>query len=176
MALGYILTSHDFTMEIIMIIDKSTSTATNPNDLKNRLYQIVEDNKISSISMMSDLSGINEDRIRSVLEELVTEGILDGSFTSDGQRFFLSEVRVSTAPFAPTRDEGYIIEKRNTKTSKLVFITGFAMIIVGYAVRSLFTISEMLESIGVGILLTGMIVLVVGWFMFSRANPPSQIM
>ncbi len=158
-----------------MIIDDLTSNSTNPKDMKNQLYQIVEDNKISSISMMSDLSGINENQIRSILEELVTEGILAGSFTSDGQRFFLSEVKVSTAPFAPTKDEGYTIERRNTKTSKLVFMTGLVMIITGYAVRSLMAISEMLEPIGVGIIMTGLVVLVVGWLMFSKANPPSKI-
>ena len=83
-----------------MIIDKSSSELI---DLKTRLYQIVAENKISSLDMMSDIIGTDEELVRSVLEELVDEGALEGSFTPDGQRFFLTEVTVSTAPLAETK-------------------------------------------------------------------------
>jgi len=169
------LNVHAFPKGYFMIVDKSTSASTNSIDMKDLLCQIVEDNRISLISMMSDLTGINEEQIRYLLEELVEEGTLEGSFTPDGQRFFLSEVTVSTAPVAPTKDEGYHVEKRDTKLSKLIFIIGVVLIVAGYIVRNLVSLNEILEHIGVGVLMIGLVVLASGWLMFSRANPPSRI-
>ena len=155
-----------------MIIDKSSSELI---DFKTRLFQIVAENKISSLDMMSDLMGTDEELIRSALEELVNEGTLGGSFTPDGQRFFLSEVSVSTAPVASTKDDGYIIEYAKTKIPKMVLLSGIVMMVVGYIVRGLITIYEVMEHIGSAVFMVGLAVLIVGWLMMSRANPPSNI-
>lgn len=155
-----------------MIIDKSSSELI---DLKTRLYQIVAENKISSLDMMSDMVGTDEELIRSALEELVYDGTLDGSFTPDGQRFFLSEVRVSTAPVTKTKDCGYVIEKADTRNGRLVLISGLVMMIAGYIIRSLIAISVVLEPVGSAIFMVGLAVLLVGWLMISRAQPPSNI-
>ena len=155
-----------------MIIDKS---APEPVDLKTRLYQIVSEEKISSLSMMSSKVASDKELIRLTLEELVEEGVLEGAFTEDGQRFFLSEVRVSTAPLAPTQDSGYEIERAETKASKLILVAGFVMMVVGGYIRGLITIAAMMEHIGSAIFMMGMIVLIGGWLMLTRANPPSNI-
>ncbi|MHA2425659.1 MAG: hypothetical protein ACXAEF_12790 [Candidatus Thorarchaeota archaeon] len=155
-----------------MIIDKSSSEQF---DLKTRLYQIVAESKISSLDMMSGLVGTDEEQVRSILEELVDEGNLEGSFTSDGQRFFLSEVKVSTAPVAESRDKGYVIETSDTKVPKLILISGIAMMVVGYLARGLITISAMMEHIGGAIFMVGLAVMIGGWLMISRRNPPSNI-
>ena len=121
-----------------MIIEKSSSELF---DLKTRLYQIVAENKISSLSMICDMVGAEEEQTRSIIEELVDEGTLEGSFTSDGQRFFLSEVKVSNAPLAPIKDEGYMIEKADTRQGKMVLLTGLVMMIAGYITRGFISIS-----------------------------------
>ena len=155
-----------------MIIDKSSSELI---DLKSRLYQIVAENKISSLSMMSDMAGSDEELIRQTLEELVNEGALEGSFTSDGQRFFMSDVSVSTAPVAPTQDSGFKIEQAETKTSKIILVSGFVMMVVGFFLRGLTTINAMMEHIGSAVFMVGMIILIGGWLMLTKANPPSNI-
>ena len=155
-----------------MIIDKSSSELI---DLKTRLYQIVAENKISSLSMISNMAGSDEELIRQTLEELVDEGALEGSFTSDGQRFFLSDVSVSTAPVAPTQDEGFIIEHAETKVPKLILLSGFVMMVVGYILRGLITIDAMMEPIGSAVFMVGLIVLIAGWLMLTKSNPPSNI-
>lgn len=154
-----------------MIVDKSSSELI---ELKTRLYQIVAENKISSLSLMSDMAGIDEEEIRSTLGELMDEGALEGSFTSDGQRFFLSEVTVSTAPVAQTKDDGYVIEHADTKVPKLVLLSGIAMMVAGLIVRGLIIISEMMEHIGSAVFMVGLIVLVGGWLMITKADPPSN--
>ncbi len=155
-----------------MIIDKSSPE---PVELKTRLYQMVAENKISSLSMMSDMAGIDEEQIRATLEELVEEGFLEGSFTLDGQRFFLSEVEVSRAPISHNLDDGYVIEYADTKVPKLILLSGFVMMVVGYILRGLTTISLMMEHIGSAVFMVGLIILVGGWLMLTKANPPSNI-
>lgn len=155
-----------------MIIDKSSSELI---DLKTRLYQIVAENKISSLDMMSDMAGTDEELIRSALEELVNEGTLEGSFTPDGQRFFMSEVSVSTAPIAKTKDYGYVIEEADTRNGRSVLISGIILMVAGYIIRGFIAITEVLEPVGSAIFMVGLAVLLVGWLMISRAQPPSNI-
>ena len=155
-----------------MIVDNSSTDLT---DLKTRLYHVVAEGRVSSLSMICDIAGTDEELVRTILEELVDEGILEGSFTSDGQRFFLSDVEVSSAPVAPTKDEGYVIEKADTRQGKLVFISGIVMMIGGFVVRGFSTLSTMMENIGVALIMLGLVVLIVGWLMITRADPPSNL-
>ncbi|MFW9787929.1 MAG: hypothetical protein ACFFE2_15075 [Candidatus Thorarchaeota archaeon] len=155
-----------------MIIDKTSS---NPTDLKTRLYQIVTEEKISSLSMICGMAGIDEDQTRSLLEELVDDGTLTGSFTDDGERFFLSDVKVSDAPVAPTRDKGYEIAKADTRQGKIVLIAGLATMIAGYIASGLRTFNAVMEHVGGAVVMIGLGVLIAGWLMISRADPPSNI-
>lgn len=155
-----------------MIIDTSSPE---PVDLKTRLYHVVAENKISSLDKICSLIGADEVKARSLIEELVDEGTLEGSFTSDGQRFFLSDVRVSTAPVAPTKDEGYVIEKVNTKQGKLVFLAGLVLIISGFIGRGFANVNETMQNVGAAVLMIGFVVLIAGWLMISRADPPSNL-
>jgi hypothetical protein len=155
-----------------MIIDKSSPELT---DLKTRLYQVITEDKVSSMSMICDMTGVDKEHIRSILEELVDEGSLEGSFTPDGHRFFLSDVKVSSAPLAPTKDEGYVIEKADTRQGKFVFISGIVMMIGGFIVRGLTALSTMMENIGVALIMLGLVVLIAGWLIITRADPPSNL-
>ena len=104
-----------------MIIDHSSS---NPVELKTRLWQIVLESKISSIEKLSDITGAEEEEARLALEELVSEGSLTGSFTEDGSRFFLSDVKTSDAPIIRPVDLAPETEVKDSKISKTVFISG----------------------------------------------------
>ncbi|MHA3963273.1 MAG: hypothetical protein AM325_007005 [Candidatus Thorarchaeota archaeon SMTZ1-45] len=159
-----------------MIIDESSANHSTAPDLKAQVYQIVVENRISLLSMISDISGSEENLVRSVLKELVDEGTLIGSFAPDGQRFFLSEVKVSDAPVAIVKDEGFFIEERDTTIPKIIFITGIVIMIAGYISRSLVAFEAIMEHVGGAVLILGMAVLIAGWIMISRANPPSKIM
>jgi hypothetical protein len=155
-----------------MIIDKSSFDLA---DFKSRIYHIIMNEKISSLRMISSMIGTDEVQTRSILDELVGERTLEGVFTEDGQRFFLSDIKVSSAPIAPTQDEGFSIKKVDTKIGKVVLISGVVMMISGYVARGLATISTMMESIGSAVIIIGLVVLIIGWLMITKADPPSNL-
>ena len=155
-----------------MIIDKSSSE---PIDLKTRLYQLVAHNKMSSLDMISDMVGSDEEIVRSMLEELVEEGNLEGSFSEDGQRFFLSEVSVSAAPKAAIQDKGYEVARADTRNGKVILITGLVMMISGIIASRLTAITAVMEQIGGAVAMVGLVVMIAGWLMVTRADPPSNI-
>lgn len=154
-----------------MIIEHSSS---NPVELKTRLCQIVLENKISSIETLSEITGTEEEDARVALYELVSEGSLNGSFTEDGSRFFLSDIKVSDAPIIGPVDLGPEIEVQDSKLSKTVVISGIIMMAVGYLLRGLVAMGEIIVNSGSVLFMIGLAVLVGGWMMFSKINPPSN--
>jgi hypothetical protein len=154
-----------------MIVERASST---PLDLKTRLCQVVVENKISSIEKLSELTGFEEEDTRQALQDLVSEGSLAGSFTEDGSRFFLSDVKVSDAPILAPADVGPEIQVIDTKVPKTVVITGIILLVAGFVIRGLTVLGEIAENGGAAVIMVGMAVLIVGWMMFSRLNPPSD--
>ena len=155
-----------------MIVEDSSSGSI---DLKTRLYLIITEMKISSLSMISEMVASNEEQTKTLLEELVEEGTLEGSFTDDGNRFFLSDVRVSTAPTVPTKVRGFQPKKVETRNGKLVLTSGLVMMIAGYLMRALNVFNVMFENAGVAFIMIGLMILIAGWLMITRADPPSNI-
>jgi hypothetical protein len=154
-----------------MIIEHSSSS---PIELKSRLCQVVLENKISSIEKLSVLTGMEEEEARIVLQELVSEGSLSGKFTEDGLRFFLSDVKVSEAPIHAPADIEPEIEVKDTRVPKIVVLSGIILMAVGYILRGITTMGDIMENAGGAVFLVGLAVLLVGWLMFSRLNPPSE--
>ncbi len=155
-----------------MIAEDSSSGSI---DLKTRLYQIITEKRISALSMLSDMVASDEEQTKALLEELVEEGALEGSFTHDGNRFFLSDVKVSSAPTALTKGKGFTIKKVETRNGKLVLSSGLVMMITGYLMRGLIAFNAMFENAGVSFITTGLVILIVGGLMITRADPPSNI-
>ncbi len=155
-----------------MIIDHSSSI---PIEMKTRICQVVLENRISSIDMLSKLVGTGEKETLVILQELLEEGILRGSLSNDGTRFFLSDVKVSDAPIVGPADTGPVIVEKDTRVAKTIFIVGFVAIASGYIIRGLYGMNELIQNVGFAILMVGIAILVTGWMMFSRANPPENV-
>jgi hypothetical protein len=170
--LGYIVIIESIRCDIPMIIEQSSS---NPVELKTRLCQIVLENKISSIEKLSEIAETEEEEAKLALQELVSEGSLSGSFTEDGSRFFLSDIKVSNAPTLGPVDLGPEIEIQNSRLAKTVLISGIVMMAVGYLLRGLIAMGEIMGNVGFAVILIGLAVLIVGWMMFSKMNPPSHV-
>ena len=145
-----------------------------PIEMKTRLCQVVLENRISSIERLSQLTGMEEEEARSAIQELVSEGSLEGKFSDDGSRFFLSDVKVSDAPTLGPADTGPEIVIKDTRVSKTVALSGFIFIIAGYILRGFTLLGQSMENVGVMIIMLGLAVLIVGVSMFSRLNPPSN--
>ena len=155
-----------------MVIDHKTPIQ---DDIKSRLYETVALGKVSSLEMISNLTGIDEELVHEAIEELVKDGSLNGSFAADGKRFYLSNVETSTAPLADTRDNEHVIKKADTLGAKLVVLTGVIMLVAGQIMRSLIAVHPGLDNAGTAIFMIGMVVLMAGWYQFSRLNPPSDV-
>ena len=143
-------------------------------DLKAQVYQVVAEHKISSLHKIAQMVGSSEDLTREAIGDLMAEGSLHGSMTEDGNRFFLSDVKVSDAPVAIKHEE-YEIAQPDTRLGKTVFVSGIATMITGFILRGLLTINPVLEHVGAGVLLIGMVILVAGWLHVSRAIPPEDL-
>ena len=155
-----------------MVIDHKSI---NNEELKSRLYETVAIGKVSSLEMISDLTGLDENLIREAIEELVNDGSLDGTFAADGKRFFLSGVKTSKAPIAVESDTGPEIKTVDTKNAKYVGIIGVAMLIFGQILRSLIAIHPGMDNAGTAFFMLGLVVLIVGWYQYSRLQPPTNL-
>ena len=143
-------------------------------DLKAQVYRAVAQQKISSLDKIAQIVGSSEDLTREAIVDLMAEGSLQGSMTEDGRRFFLSNVKVSDAPVAIKHEE-YKIAEPDTRLGKTVFAGGIATMIAGFVLRGLLTINPVLEHVGAGVLLIGMVILVAGWLHVSRSIPPEDL-
>ncbi|MFW9958038.1 MAG: hypothetical protein ACFFCT_08205 [Candidatus Odinarchaeota archaeon] len=155
-----------------MIIDHKSPDY---HDLKLKLQEIVSIGKISSIEMICEYTGTDEDSTRELLEELVGDGIINGSFSDDGSRFFLSEVKVSDAPVLMKHDEDLDIKNVSTKAAKTVSLIGFTMIVVGWIFQGLTSIHQGMENAGIALFMIGLLVMTAGCIQFSRYNPPEKL-
>ncbi len=151
------------------------SKSLNREDIESTLYDTVVLRRISSLEMISNLTGIDEEIVYDTIESLVEIGSLEGSFTDDKKRFFLSDVKTSDAPILDTHDAGLEIKSVDTKSAKAVALLGVVMLILGQILRSLVAIHTGMESAGTAIFLIGLVVLFTGWLQFSRMNPVSNI-
>lgn len=155
-----------------MVIDHKSLTH---DDTKSKLYETVVHGKVSSLEMISNLTGMEEELVREAIEALVQDGSLQGTFTIDGKRFFLSDVKTSSAPIAYTHDAKHEIKRANTKGAKLVALTGVIMLVIGHILRSLIAIHPGMDNAGTAIFMLGIVVLIAGWYQFSRLEPPSNL-
>ena len=154
-----------------MVIDHKTAIH---DDIKSRLYDTVAVGKVSSLEMISNLTGIEEEAVRDAIDSLVEEGSLEGSFTADVKRFFLANVKTSDAPKAENQDKGLEIKSADTRSAKVIALTGFVMLVLGQILRSLIAIHPGMETAGTAIFMLGLVVLFAGWYQFSRLNPVSN--
>ena len=155
-----------------MIIDHKTPDY---YDVKTRLYEIVVVSKISSLEMISEHTGVDEDSTRELLQELVKDGSIGGSFSEDGKRFFLSNVKISEAPVIMRYDKDLEIERVNTKTAKMVGVLGLFILVIGWAFQSLTGIHQGLQTAGIALFMVGIVVMTAGCIQFSRYNPPEKL-
>ncbi|MHA1613637.1 MAG: hypothetical protein ACTSYJ_02265 [Candidatus Thorarchaeota archaeon] len=151
------------------------SKSLNHENIESTLYDTVVSSKISSLEMISNLTGINEEIVYDTIESLVEVGSLEGSFTDDKKRFFLSDVKTSDAPILDNHDTGLEMKSADTKSAKAVALLGVVMLVFGQILRGLVAVHTGMESAGTAIFLIGLVVLFTGWLQFSRLNPVSTI-
>ncbi len=151
------------------------SKSINHEDIESTIYDTVVFGKISSLEMISNLTGIDADIVYDTIESLVDTGSLEGSFTVDNKRFFLSDVKTSEAPIVDTHDAGLEMKSADTRSAKAIALLGVVMLVLGQILRGLVAVHTGMESAGTAIFLLGLVVLFAGCLQFSRLNPVTKI-
>ncbi|MFW9803014.1 MAG: hypothetical protein ACFFFC_10195 [Candidatus Thorarchaeota archaeon] len=143
------------------------------SDPRIQLREMVENN-ISSIQLMSDRLGVEVDKVASMLNEMVTEGSLEGKITLDGLRFFRKDVEVSKAPKIEISDEGPAFLRYDSRPGRIIAIIGLVVVFIGMGVsyfaaesQSLTLLNQAIAAIGIGILL-----MIIGGYQVSRRPTP----
>jgi len=147
----------------------------NHEDFESTIYDTIMLEKISSLEMISNLTAIDAELVFDTIESLVESGSLEGSFTDDKKRFFLSDVKTSDAPILDTHDAGLEMKSADTRSAKAVALLGVVMLVLGQILRGLVAVHTGMESAGTAIFLLGLVVLFAGWLQFSRLNPVTKI-
>ena len=147
----------------------------NHEDFESTIYDTIMLEKISSLEMISNLTAIDAELVFDAIESLVESGSLEGSFTDDKKRFFLSDVKTSDAPILDNHDAGLEMKSADTRSAKAVALLGVVMLVLGQILRGLVAVHTGMESAGTAIFLLGLVVLFAGCLQFSRLNPVSTI-
>ncbi|MHA1934558.1 MAG: hypothetical protein ACW97A_04705 [Candidatus Thorarchaeota archaeon] len=142
-------------------------------ELKDNLVQLIETQDLSAIESMSKQLGIEEEEVRVLIEELLSEGRLEGRLTEDGTRFFKAKVEVSDAPIIPKEESEPEFLTYDIRPGKYTAIVG--MIIALGAIVMFMTAQgdlqiENFASILLGI---GILVVLTGCYWIGRRKTPS---
>lgn len=156
-----------------LVIDHASQSYDNT---KSRLHKLVALGRISSIKLISDYLEVQEEIVKEYILDLVRDGLVDGIFCPDGTRFFLSNVKTSTAPVISSDTEPVPeIKRADTKHGKIITITGLVMFFLGSFIRIFASVDIRFDNLGTAVFMLGLPVLIAGWMLYSRANPPSKI-
>ena len=133
----------------------------NPQDTRMGLTRLVAEQNMSSVTMISEHLGIDEDTARVYIQELVETGKLKGYITEDGSRFFKSDVHLTSAPIVAAHEE-WIPETHDTKIGKIVFVAGIALVVIGQAVPRIFVSDPLSLGLGAALAMIGFVTLLGG--------------
>ncbi|MHA2021263.1 MAG: hypothetical protein ACW98J_09250 [Candidatus Thorarchaeota archaeon] len=153
-----------------MIESKTTSIR---RDSVVDLVDLVERN-VSSIDMLSSQLGISPEETQKLLLDLVREGRLAGKLTTDGARFFRSDVKTSDAQTIASAPE-LEFEKQDAKPGIFIMLSGIVLFIIGNLLVNTSVEFGTLWGVGSALLLGGPLVLIAGLFYVSKMNPPQKL-
>jgi hypothetical protein len=145
----------------------------NMSELKDNLFQLIETQDLSAIESMSKQLGIEEDEVIGLIEELLSEGRLEGRLTEDGTRFFKAKVEVSDAPIIPKEESEPEFLAYDTRPGKYAAIVGIIIIVVSVVVFLIAQGDLQMENFATIFLGLGLLVVFVGCYWIGRRKTPS---
>ncbi|MHA1909964.1 MAG: hypothetical protein ACW98Y_21910 [Candidatus Thorarchaeota archaeon] len=149
------------------------TTSSNPTQLKDNLRELVDHSNMSSIEMISEALGVDEELTTELLLQLVEDGILSGYLTEDGTRFYRSDVKKSDAPIASVIDE-LVIEPHERSNAFYVPLLGLIVFIAGQVIHQIFGQIEAYYGYTSGLVMGGLLLLVFGLIYMASVDSKSQ--
>ncbi|MHA2356948.1 MAG: hypothetical protein ACXADC_17395 [Candidatus Thorarchaeota archaeon] len=124
--------------------------------------------------MLSSQLGLSSGQTQKMLIDLVEEGKLDGKLSSDGSRFFRSDVKTSDAPTLESAPE-LEFKQQDARPGILIMISGIVLYIIGNLLVNLNVEFEILWNLGSSLVFAGPLVLIAGLLYVSRMNPTQKL-
>ena len=139
---------------------------------KVELVDLVMKENVSAIQILVDRLELTSDEVIDLIGELLEEGKLHGTLTSDGARFFKSEVKLSDAPAIERNVAPPSFISFNTRPGIITAIIGFILIAVGIIVNA--NSQDIIEqSFAATLLLFGILILLSGLYCLSQRKTPA---
>jgi hypothetical protein len=142
------------------------------NELKDRLVNLVVNEDISSIELMCRELELDDDKTRSMLEELCQEGRINGYITEDGRRFFRRDIEVSPLPTIHQEESMTNLGTYDSRPGKVTAIIGLILVIIGYSMLWIMGSVLSLENVASAILLVGLAFLLGGCYWIGSHKTP----
>ena len=134
-----------------------------------QLIDMIENESVSAIQIMSRRLGLSEDSIREMLTQLLESGRIEGTLTEDGKRFFKSEVEISHSPVVGEKDEGPHFLEFNPMPGRITALIGFIIVVIGLGGYYLVDPFDFqLQSAFAGLLLIGLVIMLSGCYHLGR--------
>ena len=140
------------------------------SSIENGLVNLVNYEGYSSIEFLSDKLCIGEENVREMIKKLVAEGELQGSISSDGSRFYKSNVKVSTAPKIAKSESDITIETPSQKLGVYIIFLGIAIIATGILLPQFLSIDLMGGGVDFFIIISGFVALLSGLCYVSKGT------
>jgi len=141
------------------------------SDNKDQLVSLVVEHNVSAIITLSEKLKIEPDAVIEMINELISEGKLQGTITDDGTRFFRSDAKVSDAPVIPREEELPEFLSYDTRPGYAIAIIG-AIILLGGALVSVFATDTSEQDFAAGLFLIGLAILFVGLYLVTKRKTP----
>lgn len=139
----------------------------------DRLTYLVTRENLSSIEVMSKELGLGQDEIRTMLQELIGQGVLKGRITEDGLRFFQDGIRVSEQTSVSPHEMEPEFMRFNTKPGRYTAGIGLVVTAISYLTLVVAGGNVDVENIAIAVMLVGIMLLMAGCYCVGRRKTPS---
>ena len=141
------------------------------SEKEKKLVSLVVELNVSAIVTLSEKLEIEPEAVIEMINELISDGKLQGTITEDGKRFFRSDAKVSDAPVIEREDTIPEFLSYNTRPGYIVAIIG-AVILVSGGIVNLNAADAVEQNFAAGLFLLGLAVLFAGLYYVARRNTP----
>ena len=141
------------------------------SDSKSQLVNLVIEHNVSAIITMSEKLKIEPEAVIEMINELLSEGKLQGTISEDGARFFRSDAKVSDAPVIPREEEHPDFLSYDTRPGYAIAIIG-AIILIGGGIISIYATDTTEQDFAAILFMVGLLILFTGLYLVTRRDTP----
>ncbi|MBE0526570.1 MAG: hypothetical protein IH631_06475 [Candidatus Thorarchaeota archaeon] len=141
------------------------------NEKKEMLVSLVNEHNVSAIITMSEKLKIEPEEVVELINELLSEGKLQGTITEDNMRFFKSDAKVSDAPVIEHEEKLPEFLTYDTRPGFAISIFG-VIVLVGGSLVSIYASDTSEQDFAAGLFLIGLLIMFGGLYLVAKHKTP----